>query len=123
MYCGCSTLRLLALVNQNSYLLSNCLLLNYVCIYVRVKFRKDKKIKIGIINVFRKKYIYSEEAILNLKKNSKSIILYNKDYTVYGEYSSITEAANSIRCNVKTITRALNSKSKLLLRRFFVKFK
>lgn len=71
----------------------------------------------------RKKYIYSEEAILNLKKNSKSIILYNKDYTVYGEYSSITEAANSIRCNVKTITRALNSKSKLLLRRFFVKFK
>ena len=69
----------------------------------------------------RKKFTYSEQGLLNLKKNSKSIILYNKDYTVFGEYSSITEAAKSIRCNVKTISRALNSKSKLLLRRFFVK--
>ena len=52
-----------------------------------------------------------------MKKKSKSIILYNKDYTVYGEYPSIVETAKSIRCNEKTIRRALKTEKKLLLKR------
>jgi len=47
-----------------------------------------------------------------MKKNFKAIILYNLDYTVYGEYSSITEGAKTIGCNVKTIARAFKTKKK-----------
>ena len=64
----------------------------------------------------------SEESLLNMKKKSKPIILYNLDFTVFGQYSSITEAANSINCNVKTINRALKTEKKLLKRRFIVKY-
>ena len=60
---------------------------------------------------------YTEQGILNMKKKSKSIILYNKDYTVYGEYPSIVEMAKSIKCNEKTIRRALKTEKKLLLKR------
>jgi len=61
---------------------------------------------------------FSEEALLNMKKKSKSIILYNIDNnTVFGEYSSIVEAANSINCNEKTIRRCLKTEKKILLRR------
>lgn len=65
----------------------------------------------------RKKSFYSEQALLNMKKMSKSIILYNLDYTVYGEYSSITEAAKSVNCGVKTINRTLKTEKKILKRR------
>jgi hypothetical protein len=34
----------------------------------------------------RKTRYYSEQGILNMKKHSKPIILYNLDYTVFGEY-------------------------------------
>jgi group I intron endonuclease len=70
----------------------------------------------------REKIIYSEEALLNMKKNSKPIILYNLDYTTFGEYPSIVEAAKNINCSEKTIRRALSSKSKILKRRFIVKY-
>lgn len=65
----------------------------------------------------RKKPFYSEQALLNIKKMSKSIILYNLDYTVYGQYSSITEAAKSVNCGVKTINRTLKTEKKILKRR------
>jgi NUMOD1 domain len=65
----------------------------------------------------RKKPFYSEQAILNMKKKSKSLLIYNFNYTVYGEYPSITEAAKSLSCNEKTITRALKTEKKLLKRR------
>jgi uncharacterized membrane-anchored protein len=60
----------------------------------------------------RQKPSYSEarkRTILNMKKtkttnkNSKSLIIYNLNYTVYGEYPSITEASKSLNCNEKTI--------------------
>ena len=70
----------------------------------------------------RKKASFSDEALFNMKKNSKPIILYNLDYTVYGEFPSITEAAKSLGCSVKTISRALSTDKKLLKRRFIVKF-
>lgn len=49
------------------------------------------------------------EAIQNMKKRSKPIIVYNMDYTVYGEFPSITEASESLGCSPKTIHRALQT--------------
>lgn len=77
---------------------------------------KNKALTRGKIN-------YSSEALLNMKKNSKAIIFYNLDNTVFGEYSSITEAAKDINCNPKTINRALKTEKKILKRRFIVKYK
>jgi group I intron endonuclease len=70
----------------------------------------------------REKRKFSKEAILNMKKNSKPIILYNLNYTVFGEYSSIRNAADSINCNEKTIRRALATKKKILKRRWIVEY-
>ena len=67
---------------------------------------------------------FTEEALINMQKQSKPIILYNKSNgTVYGEYSSIIDAANSIKCNEKTIRRALLTEKKILLRQWIVKYK
>lgn len=60
---------------------------------------------------------YTEQGTLNMKKKSKPIILYNMDYTVYGEYPSIVETAKSIGCSEKTIIRALKTEKKLLKKR------
>jgi len=57
-----------------------------------------------------------------MKKNSKAIIIYNLDYTVYGKYPSIIEAAKSLNCSEKTIRRALKTESKLLKRHWIVKY-
>ena len=70
----------------------------------------------------RVKPIYSEEALANVRKSSKPIIVYNLDKTVYGEFSSITAGALSLRCSVKTINRAMNTPKKILKRRWIVKF-
>ncbi len=92
---------------------------------------RGKNLTNEIIEKIRKKALararvtpfYTEQAILNMKKKSKPIILYNKDYTVYGEYPSIVETAKSIGCNEKTIIRALKTEKKLLKKRLFVKYK
>jgi group I intron endonuclease len=65
----------------------------------------------------RTKPNYSAEAIKNMKKRSKPILVYNLDYTVYGEFSSIVEAAKTLNCDQKTIIRALQSPKNLLRRR------
>ena len=70
----------------------------------------------------RSKINLSAQSILNMKKNSKPVILLNLDYTVFGEYNSITDAAFAINCNVKTIRRALQTEKKQLLRKFIVKY-
>jgi len=70
----------------------------------------------------RKKPIYSNEAIQNMKKKSKAVLVYNLDYTVYGQFSSIVSAANSLGCDQKTILRALQSPKKILRRRWIVKY-
>lgn len=61
--------------------------------------------------------IYTKKGILNMKKNSKPIIIFNKDNTVYGEYPSIRQAAHFLNCGEKTIRKALISKNKILKRR------
>ena len=70
----------------------------------------------------RTKPIYSLEAIKNMKKRSKPILVYNLDFTVYGEFPSIVEAAKSLGCDQKTIIRALQSPKKILRRRWIVKY-
>jgi group I intron endonuclease len=71
----------------------------------------------------RKNRVYSDEALLNMKKKSKPVILYNLDHTVFGEYTSIVEAAKSINSSVKTISRALKTEKKIIKRRFIIKLK
>ena len=83
----------------------------------------DIKNKIKYKAYLRKPRVFTEKALLNMKKNSKAIILYNKNGTVYGEYSSITCVSNDLNCSVRTISRALFTKSKLLKRRLIVKYK
>jgi hypothetical protein len=56
-----------------------------------------------------------------MKKKSKAIILYNLDRTVYGEFPSISEAAKTVGCGIKTISRALKTEKKILKKRFIVK--
>jgi group I intron endonuclease len=66
----------------------------------------------------RVKPTFTEKALSNMRKKSKSIILYNiNDNTVYGEFNSIKEAAARINCNEKTIRRSLQTDKKILLRR------
>lgn len=56
----------------------------------------------------------SEETRNKCIVNTRPVILYNLNGTVYGKYSTILEAANAINCNEKTIRRALNSDKKLV---------
>jgi group I intron endonuclease len=89
---------------------------------------KNKKLletieKIREKALMRKKISYSNEALLNMKKNSKAVILYNLDRTVFGEYPSIVEAAKNINCSEKTIRRALKTDKKIIKKRFIVKYK
>ena len=60
----------------------------------------------------RTKPIYSKQATLNMKNKSKAVLVYNLDYTVFGEFPSMTEAYKSLGCDCKTIRRALKSKKK-----------
>jgi group I intron endonuclease len=85
---------------------------------------EDTKAKIREKALARLPRTFTEQALINMQKNSKPIILYNKSNgTVYGEYSSIIDAANSIKCNEKTIRRALLTEKKILLRRWIVNYK
>lgn len=103
-------------------------------IKMRDNYSVERRIKVGDLNrgkpmsevhktnlkiaaFTRKKPTYSDKALANMKKKSKSMIVYNLDRTVYGEYPSITEAAKSLRCNMKTISRALSTPKNIVRRR------
>ena len=70
----------------------------------------------------RIKPIYSDESVKNMKKNSKAIIVYNMDYTVYGKFPSITEASKSLGCSQKTISRSLQTPKKIVRRRWIINY-
>ena len=101
---------------------------------MKAQYSLERRDKIGCLNrgaklsietiekmkkksLIREKINYSEQATLNMKKNSKPIIFYNLDSTVYGEFASIVEAAKVINCSEKTIRRALQTDKKVLKRR------
>ena len=79
------------------------------------KHTEISRIKMRTIHKENRKLLISN--LNNMKKRLKPLVIYNKDGTVYGEYNSITCASESLNCNIKTISRALSSKSKLLKRR------
>lgn len=68
----------------------------------------------------REKFQYSDETLLNMKKNSKPIIVKELNGIVYGEYNSIIETAEALNCSAKTVYRTLKSSSKLLKKRWIV---
>ena len=82
-------------------------------------FTKEKLRKAALDRLPRK---FTEQAMSNMKKLSKPVVVYNKDDTVYGEYSSMTEASKILDCSIKTIYRALKSDSKLLKKRWIIKY-
>jgi group I intron endonuclease len=90
---------------------------------------KDNKLSLETVEMIREKALirekvfYSEKALLNMKKKSKPVILYNLNNTIFGEYFSIKEAANSINCSSRTVSRALKTDKNILKRRFIVKYK
>ena len=89
---------------------------------------RNKKFSEETIKLFREKALqrekvqYSEQGLLNMKKASKPIIVYNLDNTIYGKYSSIVETASNLNCSVKTISRSLKSPNNLLKKRWIVKY-
>lgn len=85
----------------------------YLSDEVKLKL-SEKHLKKGIIN-------YSEQGILNMKKKSKSVTIYNLQGTVYENFFSITEASKNINCSQKTIYRALKNNKKLL-KKYIVKY-
>jgi group I intron endonuclease len=106
-------------------------------IKIKNSYSEERREKIGILNkgknlssntiekmrekaLTRQNPNYSEQAILNMKKDSKAVILYNLDNTVYGEFSNIVEAAKSVGCGEKTIRRALKTEKRILKRRWRV---
>jgi hypothetical protein len=62
----------------------------------------------------RKPLNYTEQGVLNMKNNSKPIIVKELNNTVYGEFNSIVETAEALNCSTKTIQRTLKSPSKTL---------
>lgn len=89
---------------------------------------RDKSLSVSTVELLKKsalnriKPVYSKKAVLNMKKRSMPILVYNMDYTVYGEFSSITEASKSLGCSQKTINRALKTQKKMLKRRWIIKY-
>lgn len=53
--------------------------------------------------------------------NTRPVILYNLNGTVYGKYPTTLDAAKAINCNEKTIRRALKTEKNLVKRQWIVK--
>uniref|UniRef100_UPI0025520225 GIY-YIG homing endonuclease n=1 Tax=Cyathus pallidus TaxID=380665 RepID=UPI0025520225 len=93
------------------------------------ELNKDKTLSTETIEKMRSKaldrepYNYSEKGKLNLKKRSKSLLVYNLNGTLYGEYPSLKEASKSLNSSLKTINRCLKTDTKILKRQWILKFK
>jgi group I intron endonuclease len=89
---------------------------------------RGKKISADTIEAIKKaalnrtKPTYTKEGLLNMKKKSKAMVIYNLDYTVFAEFSSIIEASKSLGCDQKTIRRALQNPKNILRRRWIIKY-
>jgi group I intron endonuclease len=80
-----------------------------------------KKFSLETIDKMRQKALNKPPMSDKTKNNTRSVILYNLNGTVYGEYSTILDAAKSINCDEKTIRRALNTEKGLVKRQWVVK--
>jgi hypothetical protein len=74
---------------------------------------RGKKFSPETIETMREKALtrphMSDETKKKCIVNTRPVVLYNLDKTLYGKYSTIIEAANTINCNEKTIRRALQT--------------
>jgi len=81
---------------------------------------RSKKLSKEIIEKRREKALntppMSEETKQKCITHTRPVVLFNLNGTVYGEYSTILEAARAINCNEKTIRRALQTDKKLVKR-------
>jgi group I intron endonuclease len=81
---------------------------------------KGKKLSPETIEKMREKALnrppMSNETKLKCISHTRPLRLYNLNGTVYGEYSTILEAAKAINCGEKTIRRALKTPKKLVKR-------
>ena len=88
---------------------------------------RGKKLYLEIIEKMREKALKkgpvseSEEIKLKCTANTRPVILYNLNGTVYGKYPTIVAATKAINCGVKTIIKALKTKKKLVKRQWIVK--
>lgn len=86
---------------------------------------RGKKLSPETIRLIREKALartpVSDKTKEKCVVHTRPVVLYNLDGTVYGKYSTIIEAAASINCNEKTITRALQTEKKLVKRQWIVK--
>ncbi len=89
---------------------------------------RGKNLSPDVIEAMRKaalsrdKIVYSEEALLSMKKSSCAVIVKELTGIVYGEYPSVVETAKAFDCNVKTVHRALKGETKLLKKRWVVSY-
>lgn len=85
---------------------------------------RGKKLSPETIEKFREKAlarpVMSDETKKKCVTNTRPVVLYNLDRTVYGKYSTILEAANAINCSEKTIRRALQTEKKLVKKQWIV---
>ena len=81
---------------------------------------RGKKLSPETIEKIREKALNRPAMSDDTKKkciaHTRPVILYNLNDTIYGEYSTILDAAKSINCNEKTIRRALKTEKKLVKR-------
>jgi hypothetical protein len=101
---------------------------------MKANYSQERRLRIGNLNkgkefsketialmrekaLARDKVNYSSEALENMKKSSKPVVLYNLDRTVFGEFPSIVEAAKSIGCAPRTVIRALKTEKKIIKKR------
>lgn len=81
---------------------------------------KGKKFSPETIEKMREKALnrvpMSDETKLKCITNTRPVILYNLNGTVYGKYPTILAASKAINCNEKTIIRALKTEKKLVKR-------
>ena len=81
---------------------------------------RDQKLSPETIEKLREKALnrppMSNETKKNCISNTRPIVLYNLNGTVYGKYITILEAAKSINCGEKTIRRALKTEKRLVKR-------
>lgn len=86
---------------------------------------KGKKLSPETIYKMREKALnrsaMSDETKTKCITNTRPVALYNLNGTVYGEYSTILDAAKSINCGEKTIRRALKTEKGLVKRQWIVK--
>ncbi|KAF9818413.1 hypothetical protein IEO21_02762 [Rhodonia placenta] len=81
---------------------------------------RGKKLSPETIEKMREKALNRSPMLDETKKkciaHTRPVVLYNLNGTVYGEYSTILDAANSINCGEKTIRRALKTEKGLVKR-------